>query len=141
MIAGLYEEQLFIDYLRSMLPTYFIDLSQENNFDETSIADITPRIYFGHLGEHLHMPDGVWSDGYRELDNQCMLISELQICTLRSSLVTTVNAVKTAYKGWTPYPGDGNYSSMSFLKSSVAAYTANKIWWSEHVGVIIPRIS
>lgn len=140
-MTALYEEQLFIEYLTVKLPTYVIALSNENNFDQTSSGDDTVRVFFGHLGEHLKNPEGVWADAYREIDNECMIISELQVCCKRSSFITVINALKAAYKGWTPFPGDGNYSSMSFLKGAVATYTGDKIWWSEQVGIVTPRIS
>ncbi len=140
-MTTLYEEQLFVDYLRTKLTTYEVELSKETNFDQTSSGDTSVRIFFGHLGEHLHNPEAVWADSYRELDNECMVISEIQVCCQRSSLVTVVNAVKAAYKGWTPFPGDGNFSSMAFLKGQVATYAGDKVWWSEQVGVITPRIS
>jgi hypothetical protein len=140
-MTALYDEQLFVDHLQAQLPTYIVSLTNENNFDETSANDQTVRIFFGHLGEHLKNPEAVWADSYRELDNECMVISEIQVCCPRSSFITVINAVKTAYKGWTPFPGDGNYSSMSFLKGAVATYAAGKIWWSEQVMIVTPRIS
>ena len=140
-MTALYEEQLFVDYLAAELPTYVVSLTDENSFDETSSGDSSVRVKFGHLGATLQNPEAVWEDSYRELDNDCRIISEIQIFCLRSEFVTVVNAVKAAYKGWTPFPGDGNYSSMAFLKGAVAAYQGNKIIWSEQVMIVTPRIS
>ncbi len=140
-MTALYQEQLFVDHLAAALPDYIVGLTQELNNDETANGDDNVYVYFGHLGEHLKNPEAVWADSYRELDNECMVISEIQILCPRSSLVTVVNAVNTAYKGWTPFPGDGNYSSMSFLKAAVATYSAEKILWAEQVAIVTPRIS
>ncbi len=100
-----------------------------------------PKVYIGHIGIKLQHPEQLWANGYNELENPEILLTHIQYVCERSSWAETRIAIANAYKGFTPFPFDSDYSSMVFVESSIVATTSTKIWASEVVGIIFPRIS
>jgi len=114
--------------------------------EETSAIDIhdnllAPRIQVGHEGIKLRNSEDTFSNMYSEIENQELLVTAIQFQCLRKDLAVVRTAIKQAYQGFTPYPNDSDYSSLSFLEAKVVMKTSDKIWWQEVVGLVMPRIS
>lgn len=134
----MYNEEL----LRARIATqtgYTTELSLESNIDLTEETLTVPKVFVGHIGIRLKEPGFLWADGYSEVENRQIILSNIQILCERSSLTTVRNAVRAAYKDYSPI-ANSEYSSIIFIEASVAAVTKNKIWWIEQVGVVFPGI-
>lgn len=134
----MYDEEL----LRARIATqtgYSTELSLESNIDLTDEITSVPKIFVGHIGIRLREPGFLWADGYSEVENRQIILTNIQILCERSSLTTVRNNVRNAYKDYSPI-ANSEYSSIIFIEASVAAVTKNKIWWIEQVGVVFPGI-
>ncbi len=98
-------------------------------------------VYVGHLGIKLQYPENLWANGYNELENPEILYTTIQYTCNRTDWHTVRSNIAAAYKGFTPFPNDSDYSSMVFIEASVIAKSNSRIWAQELVGIIFPRIS
>ncbi len=137
----MFPESYLIDQIKSSTVYTDVTLAEDSVVDLIHQPLIEPRIFVGHLGIKLQFPDGVWANGYRELENNEMLLTSIQWICSREDLPTVRTAIKKAYTGFSPYPNDGNFSSLVFMEASVVAKTSTKAWWQEIVGLVMPRIS
>ena len=100
-----------------------------------------PRIFVGHLGIKLQNSEDIFANGFREIEVPEILMTSIQWLCKREDLATVRINIQAAYTGFSPFPVDEDYGSMGFLESTVIAKTNEKVWWSEIVGLVMPRIS
>lgn len=100
-----------------------------------------PRIYVGHLAVKVERPGDWFADAYRENDNNLVLLSEINYICERNMLAEVYNNIRNAYQGWSPFPNDANYSSLTYGGSMFKGGTDQRVWWADTVGLIFPRIS
>lgn len=134
----MYNEEL----LRSRIATitgYTTELSEESNIILPEVAVTSPKIFVGHIGIRLREPGFLWADGYSEVENRQIILTNIQILCERSSLTTVRNNVRNAYKDYSPI-ANSEYSSIIFIEASLAAASRNNVWWIEQVGVVFPGI-
>lgn len=137
----MYEEQLLIDRIKT-LTGYSTELSIDSAILEASESnDKTTRIYVGHIGIQSQHKEYIYANGYNELENPEVLITEIRLVCLRSELVTVRTAIANAYKGFSPFPNDSNYSSLVFMEAKLLSSYNNKVNWSEYLGLVFPRFS
>jgi len=142
-----YDESILIDWLKAKLPTKTIKYSEEYNsiynaYFVSTTALTNPILYVGHTDDGVGQGnDLVRSDGYLELDSPTMLLSEIQILCKREDLSELLSSVKEAMHGFTPFRGDGDYSSAVYRGATKVAASGKFVWWSLSYGVNMPRIS
>jgi len=135
----MYAESLLMDVIRTATG-YTVDYAEDSTIDLLG-ADTITKVYVGHLGIKLQYPNQLWADGYNELENPEILYTTIQYVCNRVNWHIVRSNIAAAYKGFTPFPNDSDYSSMVFVEASVIAKTNTKIWAQELVGIIFPRIS
>jgi hypothetical protein len=135
----MYAESLLITRLQTT--GYIVEYAEDTSTDLINIVSTTPRVYVGHVGIKLQYPNQLWSNGYNELDNPEILLTSIQYICDRINWHTVRSNIAAAYKGFTPFANDGDYSSMVFVEASVLAKTNTKVWGQELVGIIFPRFS
>jgi len=133
-------EQWFIDIIKENTPYKRVNFAEENNIDLLHDQNTTPRIFVGHRGIKLQYPETFFTDAYKGTDNQELLITEIQFICTRAELPTVRDNIKNAYTGKSPFPGDSSFSTINFMEASLVAKTTTKIYWSESVGLVMPRI-
>lgn len=142
-----YDESILIDWLKAKLPTLSVKYSEEYNsiynaYFANNTTLTSPIIYVGHTDDGVGQGnDMVHSDGYAELDSPTMLLSEIQILCKREDLSELLSSVKEAMHGFTPFRGDGDYSSAVYRGATKVAASGKFVWWSLSYGVNMPRIS
>lgn len=137
----MYNEQLLIDVVKAKTG-YFVELAEDRTIDLVNINTITsPRVYIGHIGVKPEHPNDFHVNGYNEYDNPSILLTSIQFVCERDSLTEVRSNIAEAYKNFTPFEGDSEYSSLIFMEAQAIAKTGTKIWWQEVVGLIFPRIS
>lgn len=135
----MYEESLLISHIASATG-YKTGYAQAKVADQTDTREDAIRVYIGHVSQKVHQPEA-YPDAYRELDNDFMLITQVQLWCKRTELVSAWNNLQAALKGWSPFPDNGNFSSLTFLEANSEATAADKIVWVAYYGLIIPRIA
>jgi len=136
-----FDESYLIDLIKTNTEYTDVDYADDLSIDLIHVPLIEPMIRVGHLGIRRQFPEDTIADGYHELENQEVLHTSIQILCLREDLSKVRTNIKKAYIGKSPYPSDGNYSSLIFLEASVIAKTSDKIWWSEIIGLHMPQIA
>lgn len=134
----MYDEEL----LRSRIATqtgYTVTLSQEQSIDLSTTNLSSPRISVGHIGVRLKNPSYLWSDGYSEVENRQVILTNIHILCQRASLTAIRNAVYAAYQNYSPID-NAEYSSVIFIEANVEAVSGNNIHWVEQVGVVYPPV-
>ena len=139
----MYNESWLIGIIKDNTSPQYQDVSlaEETSADWVHEELITPKIAIGHVGIKLQYPESIWADAYSEHDNPEMLITAIQVMCLRSNYAEVRANIKQAYSFKSPFPDDSNYSSLVFLEANIVAKAGTKIWWSEIVGLVMPRIS
>jgi len=137
----MYAEQYLIDRIKEQTPYEDVQLAEDSAIDLIHQPLLAPRIFVGHLGIQLQFPEDRFANGYRELENQELLITAIQFICAREDLAEVRTNLKNAYTGYSPFEGDSNYSSLTFLEASMIGKTSTKSWWQELVGLVMPRIS
>jgi hypothetical protein len=121
---------------------YTVDYAEDSTIDLINVNTVSsPRVYIGHIGIKVEYPQHIYSNGYNELENPEILLTSIQFICERNILATTRTNIANAYKGFTPFPNDGDYSSIVFIEGNMVAKTGTKVWWQEVVGLIFPRFS
>lgn len=137
----MYDESLLMNVIRTKTG-YTVDYAEDSTIDLINVNTVSsPRVYVGHIGIKVEYPQHIYSNGYNELENPEILITSIQFICERSALATTRTNIANAYKGFTPFPNDGDYSSIVFMEGNMVAKTGTKVWWQEVVGLIFPRFS
>jgi len=137
----MYDESLLISVL-SAKTGYSVSFAEDSTVDLINVNTVnTPRVYVGHIGIKVQYPQNIYSNGYNELENPEVLYTSIQFICERNSLATVRNNIADAYKGFTPFDGDKEFSSMVFIEGNMVAKTGTKVWWQEVVGIIFPRFS
>jgi hypothetical protein len=142
-----YDESILIAWLKAKLPTKTIKYSEEYNsiynaYFVNTTALTSSILYVGHTDDGVGQGnDTVRADGYVELDSPTMLLSEIQILCKREDLSELISSVKEAMHGFTPFRGDGDYSSAFYRGATKVAASGKFVWWSLSYGVNMPRIS
>jgi hypothetical protein len=135
-----YNESVLVARLASET-TYVVSVSPGKQVDLINTTEALPRLYVGHLGIQLQDKGNLFANGYMELENQELLVSEINYVCLRDNWAETRSNIRKAYTGWSPFEGDSNYSSLTFIEAVCKAETNKKVWWSEVVGLVMPRVS
>lgn len=137
----MFEEKLLIDRIKS-LTGYDTQLAIDAAINAVTEAnDKTIKVFVGHIGIHVQHKEYIYANGYNELENPQVLLTEIRIVCPRSELVTVRTNVANAYKNFSPFPFDSNYSSLVFMEAKLLSSTNNKINWSEYVGLVFPRFT
>jgi hypothetical protein len=137
----MYDESLLMNVIRTNTG-YSVEYAEDSTIDLINVNTVkTPRVYVGHIGIKLEYPQYVYANGYNELENPEILLTSIQFICERSSLAVVRTNIANAYKGFTPFAGDSDYSSLVFIEGNMVAKTGTKVWWQEVVGLIFPRIS
>lgn len=137
----MYNEILLIELIRDKTG-YEVAYAPDQTIDLIGVnATDNPKVYVGHIGIKLQHPEYLWSNGYNELENPEILLTHIQFICRRDEFAEVRTAIAEAYRGFTPFPNDSNYSSMVFIEANVVAKTSSKLWISEVVGIIFPRFS
>lgn len=137
----MFGESYLIEQIKTATGYTDVTLAQENSTDPIHERLIAPRIQVGHLGIKPERPQDIFANGYNELGNSEMLMTEIQILCERDELPTVRTAVKDAYVAFSPFPDDHDFSSLVFLEAKVVGVTGTKVRWSEIVGLVMPRVS
>lgn len=136
----MYNESVLIDLLASKTG-YITSYSPGRQIDLISTNEELPRLYVGHLGIQLQHKDYLFSNGYAEYDNPEILLTEINYVCLRDNWADVRMNIRNAYTGFSPFPNDSDYSSLTFVEALSKGETNKKVWWSEVIGLIMPRIS
>jgi hypothetical protein len=138
----MYDEQLLINRIKAQTPYTKVVLAEDTQIDFTGYSQTTPYIVVGHIGIKLQFPETLWRNGYNELENNAILITNIQFLCPRDSLATVRTNIANAYKNWNPFgTEESNYSALVFIDADLVAKTNNKVWWKETVGLIMPQIT
>lgn len=135
------DEIFLINRIKSETGYTDVQYAVDSVSDLHKVALTQPKIYVGHLGIKLRYPQNLDANGLVEIENPELLITAIQILCRREDLSEVRQKVKDAYVGYSPYPQDSDYSSITFLEATVVAKTNEKIWWQEVIGLEIPRVS
>jgi len=137
----MYNEQLLIDVIKSKT-SYIVELAEDSTIELVNVNSVTtPRVYVGHLGIKPENPNNYHVNGYNEFENPSILLTSIQFICDRNQLAEVRTNIAEAYRNFTPFAGDSDYSSLIFMEAQAIAKTGNKMWWQEIVGLIFPRIS
>lgn len=136
----MYNESVLIDRFISETG-YNTSYSPGRQVDLLSSNEALPRLYVGHLGIHLFDKNTLFSNGYVEYDNPEILLTEVNYVCLRSNWAEVRTKIRAAYTGFSPFPDDSDYSSVTFVEAMLKGETNTKVWWSEVIGLVMPRIS
>lgn len=137
----MYDELYLINQIKTSTGFTDVDYADETLIDLIHQELTAPRVFVGHLGIKLQQPENMYANGYNELENPEVLVTGIQFICQRSALAATRIAIKAAYTAFSPFPSDGDYSSLVFLEASTVAKTSTKIIWQELVGLVMPRVS
>jgi hypothetical protein len=136
----MYNEAVLVARLAD-ITGYTVTVSPGKQVDLINTTETLPRLYVGHLGIQLQDKSNLFANGYMELENQELLVSEINYVCARDTWADTRKAIRQAYTGWSPFENDSNYSSLTFVEAICKGETNKKVWWSEVVGLVMPRIS
>lgn len=136
----MYNEITLINRIKS-LTGFNTTYSPGRQVDLISTNEELPRVYVGHLGIQLLNRQDLFSNGYTEYDNPEILLTEINYVCTRDTWADTRIAIRESYFGYSPFPNDSDYSSVTFVEAVLKGETSNKVWWSEVVGLVMPRIS
>lgn len=120
---------------------YETNYTEESNISLIHESSTKPKVFVGHVGIRLQHPEQMYADGYIEVDNPEVLMTEIQFLCLRTEFAKVRTDIVNAYKGYSPFLNDSNYSSLVFLEAATIAKTNSKIWFSEIIGLVMPRVS
>lgn len=137
----MFDESYLISRIKQKTGYQDVSYAEDSDINLIHLDVTSPRIYVGHLGIKLQHPENLYANGYTELDNPEVLVTAIQFLCARSDLAKVRTKIKNAYIGYSPFPDDANYSSLVFLEASMVAKTSTKVWWSELIGLVMPRVS
>jgi len=135
----MFSEQALVTRIASQTG-YTVKLADETQGDLITEDIVTPKVYVGHIGIHLQIPNNLWADGYQELDNPQLLLTEINFLCLRVDLATVRTNIYNAYSTFAPEPNDPSFSHLTLVNAQLIGRTGTKVWWKETVGMIFPRI-
>lgn len=136
----MYNERTLINRLQTETG-YTVTYSPGRQVDLLSTNETLPRLYVGHLGIQLFDKNTLFSNGYVEYENPEILLTEVNYVCLRSNWAEVRTKIRAAYTGYSPFPDDADYSSITFVEAMIKGETNTKVWWNEVVGLVMPRIS
>lgn len=137
----MYEEQLLIDRIKTSTG-YSVELAIDSAINEiTENNNKETKIFVGHIGIQKQHKETIFANGYEELEDPQILVTEIRIVCLRSQLVTVRTAIASSYRGFSPFPFDSNFSSLAFIEAKLLSSYNNKVNWSEYVGMVFPKFS
>jgi hypothetical protein len=119
---------------------YSVTLSPIENVDQIAVNSSLPLIFVGHLGIKLKGQEE-YANAYRELDNEEILITEINYLCQQDAWPQVRQNIKKDYFGWSPFPNDADFSSVFFMEAMKKGNSGSRVWWSEIIGLIVPRIS
>jgi hypothetical protein len=136
----MYDEALLVTYLKENT-SYSISLTDDTVGVQTKLGTNETKIYLGHLGHTVRDVQQIWANSYNELDNELLLKTQVLILCKRSDIVTVWNTINPLLSKFTPFIGNAEYSCMTLLESGLQAQADDKVFWTAHYGLIVPRIS
>jgi len=137
----MYDEIVLIDRIASETG-YNVSYAEDTTIESSPVTGTAPKVYVGHIGIKVNQTTkDVYANGYNELENPSVLLTSIQFVCERAELTEVRTNIANAYKGFTPYTNDEDFSSLVFIEAHAIAKTGTKIWWQEIVGLIFPRIS
>jgi hypothetical protein len=136
----MYSEQLLMDYIVTATG-YEISLAEELSIKQTSHEVTIPKIQIGHYAIKNQHPEHLFADGYKELEDSKILLTSLRFICLRTELATVWNTLYEAYRGFTPFPLDSDYSHIIYIEGNAVAKTHQHIIWEDILGIAFPRVS
>lgn len=138
----MFEEQSLIQHLKNKTnyEVFLTDQKQIDSFlgNENDLLDA--KIFVGHKSIRLQNPNELWSDGYQELENPQVLLTEINILCKRNHLVTVRTNIYKAYTSFDPVPQDTSFSRLTLVQSDLAVINGINVFWREVVGMVFPRI-
>ena len=137
----MFEESLLVTQLKTT--GYSVSLATEDSIDSSAFVGSLPKIFVGHkeIKPITKSFDDYLASGFLCVDTKELLVTEIQIFVKRKDLVTVRTKITEAYKDWSPFPYDSNFSSLIFLHGQVITKTNEVILWSELVGLLFPKFS
>ena len=138
----MYAESILINQIANATG-YEVRYSEDKISDIYSVTSLHPLVWVGHVAVHLHdkSPAGIFSDGYGDLENPELLLTNITFLCKRSELHSVRENIRDSYKNFSPFPEDANKSNIIFIEASVLAKSSTNIYWQETVGYIFPRIN
>jgi len=118
---------------------YSVEIATGVNTENLIGTLVSPLIFVGHVGMKLQDQNSIWSDGYDDVDNPQLLLTEIQIMCPRAELAEVRSNIATAYRKFSPFPADGNYSNLAFIEAKLEEATKYNVFWKEFVGLIFPQ--
>ena len=139
----MYPELTLINQIKTSTGYVNVNYSEDHNLDIYQAVVTQPFVWVGHIAVHLHdkSPEGLFSDGYADLDNPELLLTNITFLAKREDFITVRTNIRNAYKHFSPYPTDTNVSNIFFIEGNVLAKSNSNIYWQETVGYIFPRIN
>jgi hypothetical protein len=136
----MYDEGLLVAYLKENT-NYSIFLTDDTVGVQTKLNSNEVKIYIGHIGHTVRDIQQVWANSYNEFDNELLLKTQVLILCKRSDIVTVWNTINPLLSLFTPFIGDSTYSCMTLLESGLQAQADDKVFWTAHYGLVVPRVS
>jgi hypothetical protein len=138
----MYQEELLIDYIKAHSSFTRVEVAEENMIDLAATPVSTlPKIYVGHVKTVIENTSDMTANGYDEIANPQLLVTQIQLLCERSALPQVYKELQDSVKDFTPFPNDGVYGNISFLQAEMAAKTGNRVWWNLYYTLQFPRIS
>lgn len=134
----MYAEQILVDRLANVTG-YTVKLTESVLLANVDVSTVFPIIYFGHVAIKPAPSVDIWVDFYRNLPEKELLISQIQIVSLRSNFHIVRATIRSAYKGFNPFPENSMFSGLGFLEGEVKEINSKLIIWNELIGLIMPR--
>jgi len=138
----MFEEQTLIEFLKARTD-YDVSLTDQKQIDSllgTENDLLKAKVFIGHKSIRLQNPNELWSDGYQELENPQVLLTEINILCKRSHLVTVRTNIYKAYTSFDPVPQDTSFSRLTLVQSDLALISGINVFWREVVVMVFPRI-
>lgn len=138
----MFEEETLIQYLKDETG-YDVKLTDQKQIDSllgTENDLLEAKIFVGHKSIRLQNPNELWSDGYEELQNPQILLTEINILCKRKHLVTVRTNIYRAYSKFDPVPQDSSFSRLTLVQADLALISGINVYWREIVGMVFPRI-
>lgn len=143
----MFEESLLINQIQTVTG-YSTDYAEENTlqqiYETLEVSNVpAPKVYVGHTWIKTHglSINEIYFNGFRELDNEQILITAVQFICRRQDFITVRTNIFNACSGFNPFPLQGDYSLLGFLESERVAAAGKKIWWKDYFGFSFPRLS
>lgn len=135
------DESWYVQLLLDNTPYLDISLATETTLDLIHHSSPNPKITIGHEEIRLEFAETLTTNLYRELDNEEILLTLIQVICPRAGWVDVRNTIKAGYQGKSPFPEDSDYSSLGTAGTKVVAKTNTHVWFTEMIALVMPRIS